>query len=85
MIQEIFCDLLPSPAPQRADVWEASRIAVDAALPASTRERALRSLIVGVQQYGLDNGIHHYLGLMSVPIFRRTLIRHGVAVNIHSD
>lgn len=82
MIEEIFPQLLPYDPPKTADVWEASRIAVDAAAPVATRDAALKALIVGVQRFGLAHGVRHFLGLMPVAIFKRTLIRHGVGVNI---
>jgi len=82
MLETVFPELLPYAPPKQADVWEASRIAVDATLPALARDSALKALIVGVQRFGLEHGIRHYLGLMPVPIFRRTLMRHGVRVNI---
>jgi acyl homoserine lactone synthase len=82
MLETIFPALLPYAAPKQADVWEASRIAVDATASAAIRDAALKALIVGVQRFGLEHGIRHFLGLMPIPIFRRTLIRHGVAVNI---
>ncbi|MBP2310482.1 GNAT family N-acetyltransferase [Azospirillum melinis] len=82
MLRDVFPQLLPYAPPERPDVWEASRIAVDAGRPAAAREAALKALIVGVQQFGLDHGIRHFLGLMPVPIFKRTLMRHGVEVRI---
>lgn len=82
MIKEIFPSLLPYQPPEDERVWEASRIAVDTRLPGPEREQALKSLIVGVQRFGLDHGLTHFLGLMPVAIFRRTLVRHGVRVNI---
>lgn len=82
MLRDVFPELLPYDPPAAPDIWEASRIAVDAALPAATRDAALKTLIVGVQRFGLEHGIRHFLGLMPVAIFRRTLIRHGVGVNI---
>lgn len=85
MLEELFPQLLPYAAPKAADVWEATRIAVDSALPPAERDAALKALIVGVQRFGLEHGIRHFLGLMPVAIFRRTLIRHGVAVNILVD
>lgn len=85
MLETVFPDLLPYAAPKQPDVWEASRITVDASLPAAARDRALKALIVGVQRFGLEHGIRHYLGLMPIAIFRRTLIRNGVTVNILMD
>lgn len=85
MLEEVFPQLLPYAAPKTADIWEASRITVDAALPGAARDAALKALIVGVQRYGIDHGIRHFLGLMPVAIFRRTLIRHGVRVRILTE
>jgi N-acyl-L-homoserine lactone synthetase len=85
MLEELFPELLPYAPPKRPDVWEASRIAVASHLPAARRDLALKALIVGVQRFGLDHDLSHYLGLMPVPIFKRTLIRHGVEVRIMSD
>ena len=85
MLKDVFPELLPYAPPARPDVWEASRIAVDAALPAAQRDAALKALIVGVQRFGLEHGIQHFLGLMPVPIFKRTLMRHGVRVNILTE
>nr|ABD97989.1 autoinducer synthase AlpI [Azospirillum lipoferum] len=82
MLEELFPQLLPYAPPKSADIWEATRIAVDAALPAPARDAALRALIVGVQRFGLENGIRHFLGLMPVAIFKRTLVRNGVTVRI---
>jgi acyl homoserine lactone synthase len=82
MLKDVFPELLPYDPPAAPDIWEATRIAVDAALPASARDAALRALIVGVQRFGLAHGIRHYLGLMPVAIFKRTLIRNGVTVRI---
>lgn len=85
MLRDVFPELLPYTPPEAPDVWEASRIAVDTALPAADREAALKALIVGVQRFGLDHGIRHFLGLMPIPIFKRTLMRHGVAVRILTE
>lgn len=82
MLEELFPQLLPYTPPKRMDVWEATRIAVAAELPAARRDAALKALIVGVQAFGIEHGIRHFLGLMPIPIFRRTLIRHGVRVRI---
>lgn len=82
MLKDIFPTLLPYAPPEQADVWEATRITVDATLHAAARDAALKALIVGVQRFGLEHGIRHFLGLMPIPIFRRTLIKHGVNVNI---
>lgn len=82
MLEELFPELLPYAPPKRPDVWEASRIAVAPDLPAGRREAALKTLIVAVQRHGLEHRVRHYLGLMPVLIFRRTLIRHGVEVDI---
>lgn len=82
MLRDVFPELLPYDPPMAPDIWEATRIAVDATLPAPARDAALRHLIIGVQRFGLANGVRHFLGLMPVAIFRRTLMRNGVRVNI---
>ena len=85
MIEEIFPDLLPYAPPKVNHIWEASRIAVAQHIPANQRQTALQGLIIAIQQFGLDNGIDKYLGLMPMAIFKRTLIRNGVRVDIHKD
>ncbi|WP_395459826.1 acyl-homoserine-lactone synthase (plasmid) [Azospirillum melinis] len=82
MLKDVFPELLPYDPPAAPDIWEATRIAVDTSLPSPVRDAALRALIVGVQRFGLANGIRHFLGLMPVAIFKRTLMRHGVTVRI---
>ncbi|MCZ4281685.1 hypothetical protein O4H49_12920 [Kiloniella laminariae] len=83
MIEEVFPDFLPYAPPKKPKVWEASRIAVDNSLAADIRNRALCQLIIAIQQFGLENGIEKYLGLMPVAIFNRVLVRNGVCLKIH--
>lgn len=82
MIEEIFANLLPYPPPKQPDIWEASRVAVDYSLSAVDRRVALKILFAEALQFGIDYGIKHYLGLMPVAIFKRTMIGNGVDVNI---
>ncbi len=83
MIEEVFPDFLPYAPPKKPNVWEASRIAVDSSLTAVKRNQALQELILAIQQFGIDQGIDKYLGLMPIAIFKKTLIRNGVRVRIH--
>lgn len=82
MIEEIFPHMLPYPPPKQHDIWEASRVTVDSSLSSENRRHALRILLLKAQQLGIDRGVKHYLGLMPVAIFRRTIIKNGVNVNI---
>lgn len=84
MIEEVFSGNLPYPAPKRPDVWEATRFTVAADLPPDRRDQALKRLIVGVQRFGIDHQVDHFLGLMPVAIWRRTLERNHVQLDIHT-
>lgn len=85
MIEEVFPKLLPYPAPKRPEVWEATRFVVAADLPPACRDQALKRLIVGVQRFGIDHQVDHFLGLMPMAIWRRTLERNHVKLSIHCD
>ena len=52
------------PLPHAQDVWEGTRICIDKALPSALREQIKWEIVLGYLEFGLQNGIKKYVGIM---------------------
>jgi acyl homoserine lactone synthase len=86
MLQEVFSYLAPNKVlPSSTTVLEGSRFCVDKNLPVDVRKRVCHELILAYLEYGLDNGIEQYVGVM-LPIYWRNLfIKLGWEVDFFGD
>jgi N-acyl-L-homoserine lactone synthetase len=60
-------------------IWEATRFGVDRSIGRIAHLRVVHELIAACQEFGLCNGIEHYLCVMPVAILRRVIERSGCA------
>lgn len=51
-------------------VWEGTRFAVDADLPAATRRQVIAELVAAYAEFGLANGLTHFIGIMPPVVWR---------------
>jgi len=66
--------------PHSSAIWEASRFGCDRDLTAANRRRVIAQLIHGCQEFGIQNGINRYLGVMPVWVFQHVIAAHGCPV-----
>lgn len=77
MLKELWPQMVSGELPQAPEVWEGSRIGIDNSLPAALRERVKWELVLGYLEFGLDNGIRKYIGVMQKLIWHRVFIKSG--------
>ena len=78
MLQEIFPQLVSKIAlPKSYRIWEGSRFCVDAKLPPETRKRIIQEIIVGYLEFGLDQGVSSFVGVMYPAYWRNIFISNG--------
>ncbi len=74
MIADVWPDMIDDGGlPHDDAVWEATRLAVDPALPAEMRREIRAELVVGIMEFGRLHGIRQYLHLMPVTFVRSFL------------
>ena len=74
MIKDLWSDFVEeSDLPASPDIWEGTRFGVDQNLEPKLRDRVVRELVLACLEFGLLNGIRHYLVLMPVLIIRRVI------------
>ncbi len=78
MLQRVFSHLVTDiTLPQSETVWEASRFCVDDRLAPEARRRVIQEIVVAYLEYGLDQGIARYIGLMYPAYWRNIFTRAG--------
>lgn len=78
MIKEIWPAIVTKiPLPDSADVWESSRFAVDKTLDVATRRQIVGDLVSAGLEFGLENNIKGYVGVMPPTIWRSVFERCG--------
>ena len=78
MLQEIFPQLVSKiTLPKSYRIWEGSRFCVDAKLPPETRKRIIQEIIVGYLEFGLDQGVSSFVGVMYPAYWRNIFISNG--------
>lgn len=78
MLEEIWPHLVTTiDLPKCSDIWEASRFCIDKSLPIEMRKRIHAELIHAFLEYGLENNIHAFIGVMPPPIWRAVFINAG--------
>jgi acyl homoserine lactone synthase len=78
MIKDIWPAIVTKmPLPCSEDVWESSRFAVDKTLDATTRRQIIGDLVCAGLEFGLNNGIKGYVGVMPPGIWRSVFERCG--------
>ncbi|MBW3243689.1 GNAT family N-acetyltransferase [Epibacterium sp. DP7N7-1] len=73
MSLDLWPEMLGGHQPKDPKVWEATRFCCDHDLGPHERARVISGLVEGCQRFGLKNGIDHYIGVMPVMIFKRSL------------
>ena len=72
MLQEVFSHLVTEDLPSDPKIWEGSRFCVDETLPPETRRQIIQEIVLAYLEFGLDQGIERYIGLM-YPIYWRNI------------
>ncbi|MBT3917096.1 MAG: GNAT family N-acetyltransferase [Rhodospirillaceae bacterium] len=71
--------------PSQPNIWEATRFGVDDCLSPKQRKEVMGELVCGCLEYGLLNGIDHYLCAMPRQIIKFSLMRAGCDVDFIGD
>ena len=78
MLEEVFPHLVSkTPIPKSHRVWEGSRFCIDSGLQPETRKRIMQEMVVGYLEFGLDQGISHFVGVMYPAYWRNIFISNG--------
>jgi len=78
MLQEIFPHLVSkTPMPKSYRIWEGSRFCVDSSLPPEMRKRIVQEIILGYLEFGLDQRITRFVGVMYPAYWRNIFIKNG--------
>lgn len=78
MIKEIWPAIVTEiPLPSSASIWESSRFAVDKTLDIATRRQIVGDLVCAGLEFGLQNNIQAYVGVMPPAIWRSVFERCG--------
>jgi acyl homoserine lactone synthase len=73
MLEQLFSHFVTDrPMPKNPRVWEGSRFCIDQTLPAESRKRIAREIVVGYLETSLRHGIEGIVGLM-YPAYWRSL------------
>lgn len=82
MLKELWPDMSSEPLPEAADIWEGTRICIDRNLPAHLRDRIKWELVLAYLEFGLENGISKYIGVMPNFIWHRVFVQSGWGGNL---
>lgn len=82
MVETLWPELVDGEKPRASTVWEATRFGCDRNVDRGLRRRIVAELICGCQEFGIANGIHKYLGVMPLDVFRRVLVAAGCPVTV---
>jgi acyl homoserine lactone synthase len=78
MLQEIFPQLVSKISmPKSYRVWEGSRFCVDPGLQPELRKRIIQEIMVGYLEFGLDQGVTNFVGVMYPAYWRNIFICNG--------
>jgi N-acyl-L-homoserine lactone synthetase len=80
MVEALWPDLVDGELPRLPEIWEATRFGCDRSMDVQTRRQIVAELICGCQEFGIANGIHKYLGVMPLSIFKNVLVAAGCSV-----
>ena len=71
LLDSLFPELVDGPVPQGADVLEITRFCLSPGIGARQRRVARDSLLVGIAEFALANGIRTYTGVAELAWFRQ--------------
>lgn len=78
MLEQVFSHLVSDiELPHNTKVWEASRFCVDERAPLELRRKIIQEIVVGYLEYGLDQGIDRYIGIMYPAYWRNIFTKSG--------
>lgn len=73
MFEENFPNYLWSPHEKRLDLWEIQRVGIRLDLGRDDRERAILSLLISMEEWGLQNGVREVMLLTFKKIYEKRL------------
>ena len=82
MLKKLWPDLVEGELPDSAAVWEATRFGCDHTLDASTRRRAVAELLCAMQEFGLGQGVEHYLAVIGARLLKCVVVKAGCRVTV---
>lgn len=77
MLKDLWPEMADAPLPEAANIWEGTRICIEKGLPGELRERIKWEIVLGYMEFGLQNNIDKYIGVMMNFIWRRVFIQAG--------
>jgi N-acyl-L-homoserine lactone synthetase len=78
MLKEFFSNLAGKhELPCSEKVWEGTRFCVDKNASPELRKRIIQEIIIGYLEFGLDNDIENYIGIMLPLYWRNIFIKNG--------
>jgi len=77
MLKDLWPEMVQGSLPLSPTIWEGTRICIEKNLPPALRERIKWEIILGYLEFGLENGIEKYIGVMQNFIWHRVFIQSG--------
>lgn len=78
MIENLWPEIVgDNPLPKTPEVWEASRMCIDKAMPVAVRRRIHAEIVCALQEFGIENDIDWMIGVMTLPIWRSVFVNVG--------
>lgn len=85
MLRDLWPTMVKVPLPSSPYIWEGTRICIEKELPGAERDHIKWSIVLGYLEFGLQNGIERYIGVMQNFIWRRVFIQSGWGANYLGD
>jgi acyl homoserine lactone synthase len=80
MLKKLWPLLTHEPLREDPSIWEATRFCCDRTLEPRLRRKAVAELICGCREFGVENGVQGYLGVMPPWIFKHVIGAAGCPV-----
>lgn len=77
MIQQLWPDAVVEPLPVSRHTWEATRIGVSKSVSKRGRRRIVRELLLAQMEFGLQEGINSYIGIMPPKLWKKVFVENG--------
>ncbi len=86
MLEEVFPHLVSRTSmPKSHRIWEGSRFCVDSGQQPDMRKRIMQEMVIGYLEFGLEQGISHFIGVMYPAYWRSVFISNGWDVEFLGD
>jgi acyl homoserine lactone synthase len=82
MVGVLWPDLISGGLPASPQIWEASRFGCDHDVGPALRRRIVADLICACLEFGVEHGIHTFIGVMPLGVFNTVIRRAGCPVTL---